>query len=375
MGGLFAADAAVHGAAYGVALAVSIGAMGFLRRQHRRFGRLAGWPGRVTMAVLAAGTALAAFAVYPLPAPAADICAGGGAAPAPEPLMLLGALDRPAAAVHAAWTAGALLPAGLLLAYRHRRGAVAAVAASALIAGGVEALQYTGLLGAYPCPYRVAAVDDVLLGACGGLAGWSLGAAAKRMLPRAWPGAAGDLLPPSALRRVLARLLDLAVCWFGACAAAAAAAAARAAGIAVSEEGLRAAALVAFAAVFGAVVPVLRRDRATPGQAASYLALAAAGPPRPAPRGRALVRSALLFVPVTALLATGLGWWALLVPALHASTALVRRDRAGLFDLIARTRTTTRTWVAGGMPDDLMRFSPPGEAPPPAPAGAVPAQR
>ncbi|MDT0301661.1 hypothetical protein [Streptomonospora wellingtoniae] len=165
MGGLFAADAAAHGAAYGVALAVSIGATGFLRRQHRRFGRLAGWSGRITLAVLAAGIALAAFAVYPLPVPDAGVCAGGGAEPAPAPLAFLGALDRPAAAVHAAWAAGALLPAGLLLAYRHRRGAAAAAAVCALIAAGVEGLQYTGLLGAYPCPYRVAAADDVLLGA------------------------------------------------------------------------------------------------------------------------------------------------------------------------------------------------------------------
>ncbi|MDT0301662.1 RDD family protein [Streptomonospora wellingtoniae] len=186
----------------------------------------------------------------------------------------------------------------------------------------------------------------------------------------------GDLLPPSAFRRTLARMLDLAVCWYGACAVAAAALpAARADGSAVSEEGLRVAALAVFAVVSGAVVPMLRRDRATPGQAASYLALASAGPPRPAGRWRALVRSALLFVPATALLATGMGWWALLVAALHGAPALVRRDRAGLFDLIAGTRTTTRTWVAGGMPDELMTFSRQGGAAPPAPAGAVPAQR
>ncbi|MUL40010.1 hypothetical protein FZ103_02260 [Streptomonospora sp. PA3] len=372
MGGLLAVDAAAHGAACAAALTAA--AMAFLRRQHRRFGRLAGWPGRVTAAVMAAAGGLAVFAVYPLPSGTAA-CAGGGAAPEPAPLALLGDLGWPpggAGAAHAAAAAAALVPVGLLLSYRYRRGVLPTVGLCAALATGVEVLHLTGLLGAYACPYRVAAADDVLLGACGGLAGWLLGRAARRVLPRAWPGAVADLMPPGGVRRLLARTLDTAVCWFGACTLAAAAAPwAERYAAAASEERLRAAALIALALVFGALVPMLRRDRATPGQAACYLALATTGRRESAARPRALLRQALVAVPVTALLAAGLGWWVPAAAVLHGSCALVRRDRAGLFDLIARTRVRTRSAVTGGLPDELVRYT----APPPVPAGAVPAQR
>ncbi|MFB9802951.1 RDD family protein, partial [Streptomonospora salina] len=198
-------------------------------------------------------------------------------------------------------------------------------------------------------------------------------------LPRSWPSAVPDLMPPGAVRRLAARLLDLAVCWYGAATIAAVAAPALEqtawSGQFGGEERLRAAALIVLALALGAVVPLLRRDRATPGQAASYLALAAAGAPRPASRPRTLLRTALLYAPVTVLLAMGLGWWALAAGAVHASCALVRRDRAGLFDLLARTRVTTRSAAVGGMPDDLVRFVPPPDPEPPVPAGAVPVQR
>ncbi|GAB3453494.1 hypothetical protein GCM10027570_32710 [Streptomonospora sediminis] len=364
MEGLFAADAAAEPAACAVALAAVLGAMGFLRRQYRRFGRLAGWSGRVTLALPVLGIGLLAFAVYPLPAPAAGTCTGGGVPPVPVPLETFAApaAQAGAGARHTAAAAAVLLPVGLVLGYRYRRGLLVSAGLCALLAAAIEAVQLTGALGAYPCPYRTAAADDVLLGALGGLLGRLLAPAAKRLLPRARPGAVADFLPPDAGRRVLGRALDLAVCWYGACAAEAAAAAlAPAAATALVAPGqVRNAALAVLVLVCGAAVPMLRRDRATPGQAACRLALSAIRPQRPAARPRVLLRGVLSYVPVAVLLGAGLGWWAPVVAVLHGSCALVRSDRAGLFDLVARTRVTTRAGLVGGLPDELVRYAGPG---------------
>ncbi|MFC6005182.1 VanZ family protein, partial [Streptomonospora nanhaiensis] len=219
MGGdLTGGSAAAQLAFGGAALAVALCSAGFLRRQHRRYGRLAGWPGQVTAAVLATGIGLAAFAVWPLPTGLDGLCAPHGGAPAhPDPLSLAASAPPERTAL----AAGAFVPLGLLLRYRYRRGAPTAVLLCAAAAAAIEGLQYTALLGAYPCAYRTAAADDVLLGAAGGLAGWLLGLAATRLLPRAWPGALADVLPPALGRRLLGHLLDLAVCWCGATTAAA----------------------------------------------------------------------------------------------------------------------------------------------------------
>ena len=373
MGGVFAAGAAAHGTACATVFVAALCIMGFQRRQHRRFGRLAGWPGLVTTAVGAAGVGLLAFAVYPLPTSAPDPCVTASGFPAPAALGA--AVESGAGVRHAAAAAAALVPAGLLLGYRYRCGVLATVALCALLAAGVEAVQFTGLLGAYPCPFRVAAAGDVLLGAAGGLLGRMLSVGAARLLPRAWPGAAADLLPPGLGRRLLARALDLAVCAGGACAAAAVAASwvpPIAGGGPLTEERVRTAVLAASVLVFAGVVPLLRRDRATPGQAACYVALAGAAWPHPAPRLRVLLRNALLIVPIILLWAAGLGWWIPAAGALHGLPALVRRDQAGLLDLLARTRVRTRCAVVGGLPDELVRFVPSSHEPPPEPAGARP---
>ncbi|MDA0567967.1 VanZ family protein [Streptomonospora sp. S1-112] len=367
MGGdLTGGSAAAQLAFAGAALAIALGSAGFLRRQHRRYGRLAGWPGQVTAAVLATGIGLAAYAVWPLPPGTDGLCAPDGGAPAhPRPLAALTALPP----AHAALAAGVLVPLGLLLRYRYRRGVLAAVAVCAAVAAAVEAVQYTALLGAYPCAYRTAALDDVLLGAAGGLAGWLLGLAADRVLPRSWPGALADALPPALGRRLLGHLLDVAVCWSAATAAAALLTALPVPGraVALAADPLRDTLFAALAAVFAVAVPLLRRDRATPGRAALYLALAGAGAPRPAGRPRVLARAALVWLPVGGLLVAGLPWWTLAVAALHGSTAVVRRDRAGLFDLVAGTRTTTRAALLGGLPDRLMRYTRRAEPAPAAP--------
>jgi hypothetical protein len=355
MGAIFADGAAGAAVAVqGTAFALLLGATLFLRRQFRRHGRIGGWSGLVTLAVLAAGTGLAAFAVAPLP-PAADrVCAAGGAP------LLLDPLARPpwSGAAGPALAAAVGLPVGLLARYRYRRGPAAATALGLACAAAVEIVQGTALLGLYPCPYRTAATGDVLLGGAGAAAGWLAGTAAVRALPRSWPGAVADLLPPGLPRRALGHALDLGLCWTGAGALTAVAAATGAADGLPAEQ-VRTAAFAALAAAAAVLPPLLRRDRCAPGRAALRLGVAAAGRPVPAPRPRALLRSVLLYAPTAALLAAGLPWWTAAVAAAHGASALVRRDGAGLADLIAGTRVTTRAALTGELPAELVRYAPP----------------
>ena len=64
-------QAAIEVAVVAVPLLMVVGAALYLSGQHRRYGRLADWPGQLTLAALLTGAGLAAYAVWPLP-PSAD---------------------------------------------------------------------------------------------------------------------------------------------------------------------------------------------------------------------------------------------------------------------------------------------------------------
>ncbi|PSK97175.1 VanZ like protein [Murinocardiopsis flavida] len=342
----------------GVVLAVLLGGALFLAGQHRQYGRIGGWPGLVTTAVLASGCGVAVYAVWPLPGSVDGLCAITGGAPmVADPLGTVTPFTA-AAAAHAGAAAGVFVPVGLLARYRYRRGWVATVVLGAVAALAVEAVQATGVAGLYPCAYRTAAVDDVVLGAAGALLGWALGVAATRLLPRGWPAAVPDLMPPALSRRILGHAVDMGLCWFGATAIAAVAAASPAVPW-VGPEQLRPVLLCALALSFGLVVPLLRADRCSPGRAFVHLALGAAHGPGPAGRVRTAVRSVVLYGPVLALVLLDLAWWSLAVAALHGCCVVVRRDQSGLADVLIGTRVTTRTAVSGGLPRRMVRYAPP----------------
>ncbi|MFC7327611.1 VanZ family protein [Marinactinospora rubrisoli] len=345
-------------------LAVLLVVAGFLAHQHRRYGRFGGWSGQVGTAVPATGCGLAGYAVWPLPA--GTVCAAGAAAP-------VGGIGRtvlppdPDTLLRAAVIAAVFLPVGLLARHRYRSGWVRAIALGLALAAVVEVVQYSGVFGLAPCAYRVAALDDVLLAGLGTLLGWSAARLPERWLPRGWPAAVPDLLPPGGYRRLLGHTLDVALCWSG---GALLAAMSSAVGLIpeADAEALRPAMFGGLLVAVGVLVPLLRRDRCTPGRAAVHLALSDSGPPRPAARRRVLARALPCYLPAAALVALGQVWWALLLPAAHACCALVRPDRAGLLDLLAGTRVVTRTMVAGGgLPAAQVRHVPPR---PPADPGA-----
>ncbi|RCV55879.1 RDD family protein [Marinitenerispora sediminis] len=354
-----------------VALAAVLAAACFVARQHRRYGRVGGWSGGVGAAVVATGCGLLAFAVWPLPDGAGPGCAAGGTPPAGG---IGGTLLPPngAALARAAMTTAVFLPVGLLARHRYRSGWARAAALGLALAAGVQAVQLIGLLGPAPCAHWVAALDDVLLAGLGTLLGWSVAAALGRRLPRGWPAAVPDLLPPSLARRTAGHALDLALCWTGAAALAALLGAVPA----IPPDAAATAHPAVFAgllAALGLVVPLLRRDRCTPGRAAVHVAISGTGPPRPAARRRVLARTLPFYLPIAALAALDLAWWSLAVLLPHVCCAVLRRDQAGLLDLLAGTRVVTRTMaVGGGLPRAMVRHIPP--RPPdgsarPAPAG------
>ncbi|WP_285761891.1 VanZ family protein [Nocardiopsis ansamitocini] len=310
------------------------------------------------MAVLAVGAGLVAYAVWPLPTSIDGLCAlDGGAAVELMPGATLSFSDP----VRVVAGIGLFASVGLLARYRFRRGAPAAAGLGTGIATVVELVQFSAVVGLYPCPYRVAAVDDVLLGTVGALLGWALGLPAVRLLPRGWPAAIPDFLPPGLARRALGHALDVGLWLFGSLTLVAVL---TAIGPVAADGPVSTAVLVTLAVLGGLVLPQLRADRCPPGRAAVRLALVGPGPPAPAGRWRTFLRAVLLYGPVVTLFVLGLPWWALVVAAIQGSCALVRGDQAGLADLLAGTRVATRVVVRGGLPDASVRYVRPSESGP-----------
>ncbi len=345
---------AVEAAVAGVPLLVTCAAALYLRLQYRRYGRPRGWPGLCTAAALATAVALAAYAVWPLPASVDGLCAAPLGEGRTGPGVLPG--TAPEAGVLALF-----LAVGLLARHRFRRGAAVTVLAGTALAAAVVAVRATGLLGLYPCAYAEAPPGLVAWGAAATLLGWLL---ARWALPpgyaRGWPAAVADRAAPGPARRLTGALLDLGLWWFG---AAVLAVLAHALGATGPGTGVRTAALLGLGAALAAVPALTRRDRATPGAASVRLALRERGYPAPAARWRVLTRTCLLQGPVAVLLALGLPWYALAAAAVHVSSVLVRPDGAGVADLLCGVRVCTRATLDGALPSRLVRYSAPREEP------------
>ncbi|MGW9430907.1 VanZ family protein [Streptomyces decoyicus] len=103
-----------------------------------------------------------------------------------------------------------LLPLGVLVRIHLRRGRAAATAAGFAVSLLFELTQYSGLWGIYGCPYRLFAVDDLIVNTAGAALGWAVAGPLARLLPTL------DALDGRALaagkvpfgRRVIALLVD-----------------------------------------------------------------------------------------------------------------------------------------------------------------------
>ena len=239
------------------------------------------------------------------------------------------------------------VPLGVAVAYVLRRSALTALVSGLGVSLLIEATQGTALWGLYPCPYRLADVDDLMTNTLGALLGWALGTLLHRVVPYRRPSPREDLAPPTTRRRVAAAVIDLTGLWVVSLAV----------GVGLALFALSAGRepssyddpLTVVTWVVGIiwllVVPCLRSDRATPGQATVLLGVESSRERRPAPRWSMLVVVLVRWAPIV-LFWGGSNGLLLLVATVELVTVWVRRDDRGLASVVARVVTRTHDAMA-----------------------------
>lgn len=327
----------------------------FVHAVFQRYHYLAPKPTALAVAAGLYASALVAFANFPLPEASSTFCdqrslisywqftPGASLSPVLDDLGSNGFIETltGTAFLQIAFNVAFFVPLGFFVAYRSRRSLGFAAALGLAVSALIELTQGTGVWGLYPCPYRLADVDDLLANTGGAMLGWYLGTLAHRAFPFTEPSPRSDVAAPSVLRRVGAVAIDcltlVAVVVIADILAAAIATGAGASSMIVREI-LWVMPFLA-AAVFFIGVPLARTDRATPGQWAVLLATSRWGvaPPHSAPRWSTLIRFMVRWLPILVF-----GVWGLVAVAIaESATVLVRRDRRSLSSLLSKTCTCT----------------------------------
>ncbi len=192
--------------------------------QFRRFGRVTARRLLGTCAVSIYLAGVFAYTMLPLPPPSGPRCSSSPS-PNPVPLHFLGVVRENTAGLplDQALTSHALLqvvfnvvlflPWGVLARGFFTYGPMVSTITALVASVAIETTQLTGLWGLYPCAYRMADVDDVLLNTLGG----ALGAILAPLLlawmpsPRSLREDRGEPRPVTAGRRWFSMLLD----WIG----------------------------------------------------------------------------------------------------------------------------------------------------------------
>ncbi|NUR92617.1 MAG: VanZ family protein [Nonomuraea sp.] len=334
---------------------IVLGALPFISRQYRIFGRVGLWSGLVAAALVLYLCAIVAFTLFPLPDVGADpgafcLAHAGTARPQLHPFASLDDIWQgvPGAFWQVFFNLLLFVPLGFFLRYRYGRSLAFSAVLGFAVSLTVEFTQLTGDWGLYPCPYRLFDVDDLLTNTAGTVIGFGLAVPLALVLPRAWPRPAPDDQPPGLVRRIVGNLLNLAVWWLAAVAVSIVLAITRV----EFESDLT---LYVVGVVVLLVIPLLRRDRSAPGRAAVHLALVDVATGRPAGRRAVLIRFAVFPLPFVVLSALERGLLVFLLAVAHLIVVLVRRDRRSLAGLAAGTATTTRA-VALDDPPDALEF-------------------
>ncbi|MGW3471065.1 VanZ family protein [Saccharopolyspora sp. NPDC000995] len=172
----------------------------FVAGEHRRHGELRVGVAVQRFAVLLYALGLVSYVFLPLPTDAACF------APQWQPLA---GLTNPSMLGQFACNIALFVPLGALVRGGWPTAALAGLVTSVL----VELTQLTGFWFAFPCPYRVFDVDDILANTTGALLG-SLLAPLRRRLPTGTSGRpAAEPRPVTASRRLLGMCCDALVLW------------------------------------------------------------------------------------------------------------------------------------------------------------------
>jgi len=329
---------------------------------YRRHGRFAGWPAVVTIGTFLYACGLLAFTFFPLPDANDQFCSLREEISFWQltPFASVGDVFDQFAAVglvptltsgvflQVAFNVVLLVPLGVFLAYRYRRGFGFTVMAGLAVSLAIELTQGTGIWGLYGCPYRLADVDDLITNTSGAAIGWVVGSLLVRVLPDPDPPPVPDVETPRIARRVLAGVLDGVVFvvvgifvqiliilglevfvgdgyadrpWF--------------------DPLMASVGTVLVGAVLFLVVPAVRRDGATPGQIATWLAEPLMASDRVARRS-VVLRFGVRWLPILLASFTGSAIVLVAVALIEVVTVSIRSDRRSLSALAAGTITATR---------------------------------
>lgn len=333
----------------------------------RRYGALHGLPLLNGIGLVGSASALAAFTVFPLPNPNElecrrdtlsdywvlnpldsflDVGAHGVGFPAvlwSSPMLQL------------VFNVALFVPFGyflqLVMRWRWWVTAVVAAVASALI----ELTQGTGFWWAYPCPYRLFDTSDLLMNTLGGVLGASLAIWALRRVPALTPSP----LPPGPVRvrrRITAVVVDLFLVFVTNVAIMVAVRVVlsmvwdteRMLAWSDANTWILGASSIVSSVLIALVIPLLRADRATPGQ--WILAVTphrSAEPEVPPTRLAAFKRYILRYV-----------WWAIdpaqfigfLMIVVDVATIALRKDRRSMTGLVSDIDVRSQPRVGAASP-------------------------
>jgi glycopeptide antibiotics resistance protein len=209
----------------GFAAFVGVGALVLLpviALHYYRFGRVEPRRAVVLYGLLAYG--LVALALIFLPFPTASRVCSGEDMLSTTPFQWVtdmrhnmaaygrsgpGAVVTSTAFIQQAFNVALFVPLGVVLRKSYGRGAFAVIVIGLGVSLAVEVVQYTGNLGAYPCPYRIADVDDLISNTTGSLLGWMIAPVA--MVIPAVPHRDASTAPPGTVtvpRRLLGGVVD-----------------------------------------------------------------------------------------------------------------------------------------------------------------------
>lgn len=345
---------------------VPLGIAPYLHRIYRKFGRFAPGPALVSGLVVLYACGLVTFTLFPLPRPGAVRCGPdepqahwllepfNNIAVAWELLLEHGAAAlRMGSFLQVPLNALLFMPLGFFLVYLWGRSLPVATGIGLGVSLAIEITQGTALFGLYPCPYRFMETDDLIMNTLGASLGWLLGAAVLRWAPYQEPEPVPDLAVPSRRRRLGAVAVDVAT-WFGVTAV-----------LqvflvlffrrTVDPQYILEAPLTNVLPAFLAValllaVPLVRADRATPGQWAVTLrpvrhdaqahSWAGHGPATPA---QVVLRFVVRFgwLPLAVLTDGPWAWGFMIVLVVDTGMALLRVDRRSATDVLSRTEVAT----------------------------------